>query len=99
MAQPHRALPAKASFAEWFRGNAEKLDKSPYGRERDELVAGVLLPLFEEHPEAWAAIGYLNLEESDATGTFEQYRANWRRNTPPRHRPVVERIIELFEFR
>lgn len=98
LAQPHRVLPAKASFAEWYRGNAATLDKSPYMRERDEVVATVLLPLFEQHPEAWATIGYLNLEESDATGTFEQYLANWRRNTPPHQRPLVERIIELFGY-
>jgi len=98
LSQPHRALAARASFAEWYRGNAESLDKSPYLRERDELVAGMLLPLFEQHPQAWATIGYLNLEESDATGSFEQYLANWRRNTPPRQRPLVERIIELFGF-
>jgi len=98
LAQPHRVLPAKASFADWYRGNAETLDKSPYVRERDELVAGMLLPLFERHPEAWATIGYLNLEESDATGSFEQYLANWHRNTPPLQRPLVERIIEMFGF-
>jgi len=98
LAQPHRALPAKASFVEWYRGNAETLDKSPYLRERDELVAGILLPLFEEQPEAWATLAYLNLDESDATGSFEQYLANWRRNTPPHQRPLVERITELFGF-
>jgi hypothetical protein len=98
LAQPHRVLPAKASFVDWYRGNAASLDRSPYLREREEVVAGMLLPLFEQHPEAWATIGYLNLEESDATGSFEQYLANWRRNTPPHQRPLVERIIELFGF-
>ena len=98
LAQPHRALPAKASFVDWYRGNAAVLDRTPYARERNELVAGVLLPLFEQNPEAWSTLGYLNLEESDATGSFEQYLANWRRNTPPQHRPLVERIIELFGF-
>lgn len=98
LAQPHRALPARASFVDWYRGNAGRLDRNPYARERDELVAGILLPLFEQHPEAWATIAYLNLEESDATGTFQQYLANWRRNTPAHQRPLVERIIELFGY-
>lgn len=98
IAQPHRALPSKSQLADWYRVNAEMLDKNPYLRERDELVAGMLLPLFEKHPEAWVTIGYLNLEESDATESFEQYLANWHRNTPAHHRPLVERIIELFGF-
>jgi len=96
LAQPHRVLPAKASFVEWYRGNADTLDMSPYLRERDEVVASVLLPLFEQQPEAWGAIAYLNLEDSDATGSFEQYLANWRRNAPPQHRPFIERVIGLF---
>ena len=98
LAQPHRVPPAKSAFADWFRANAASLDQNPYLRDRDELVAGMLLPLFEEHPEAWSAIGYLNLQESDATGSFQQYLANWHRNTPERLRPFVVRIIELFGF-
>jgi hypothetical protein len=98
LAQPHRALPAKSAFAEWYRGNAGSLDQNPYSRQRDEVVAGMLLPLFEEYPEAWSAIGYLNLQESDATGSFQQYLANWHRNTPERMRPFVVKIIELFGF-
>jgi hypothetical protein len=98
LAQPHRALAAKSGFAEWYRGNAAALDQNPYLRERDEVVAGMLLPLFEEYPEAWSTIAYLNLQESDATGSFQQYLANWHHNTPERQRPLVAKIIELFGF-
>jgi hypothetical protein len=98
LAQPHRVLTAKSGFAEWYRGNAEALDQNPYLRERDEVVAGMLLPLFEEYPEAWSTIAYLNLQESDATGSFHEYLANWHRNTPERQRPLVTKIIELFGF-
>ena len=98
LSQPHRTLPPKRVLADWYQGNAAALDRNPYGRERDELVAGMLLPLFEEHPEAWVAIGYLNLEESDATGSFQTYLANWHRNTPERQKPLVAKIIEMFGF-
>ena len=98
LAQSHRTPPSKSAFAEWYRGNAESLDQNPYLRERDEAVAGMLLPLFEEYPEAWSTIAYLNLQESDATGSFQQYLANWHRNTPEPIRPFVVRIIELFGF-
>ena len=98
LAQPHRALPPKKVFTDWYQGNSAALDRDPYGRERDELVAGMLLPLFEEYPEGWAALSYLNLEESDATGPFQTYLQNWHRNTPERHRPFVAKIIELFGY-
>ena len=98
LALPHRALSAKGEFAEWFRVNAEALDQNPYLRERNERVARMLLALFEEYPESWSTIGYLNLEESDATGSFPQYLANWYRNTPERLQPFVVKTIELFGF-
>jgi hypothetical protein len=98
LAQPHRALPSKSAFADWYQGNADQLDRNPYMRERDELVAGMLLPLFEEHPEAWSTLAYLNLGETDAAGPFQSYLANWHRNTPEAQRPLVAKIIELFGF-
>src|SRR5262245_36097253 len=96
LAQPHRTLPPKSVFADWYQGNAELLERDPYMRDRDELVAGMLLPLFEEHPEAWATIAYLNLGETDATGPFHSYLANWHQNTPEAQRPLVAKIIEMF---
>jgi len=98
LALPHRALSAKGEFAEWFRVNAEALDQNPYLRERNERVARMLLPLFEESPETWSTIAYLNLQESDATGSFQQYLANWYRGTPEQQRPLVAKVIELFGF-
>ena len=38
------------------------------------------------------------LEETDSTGPFQSYLANWHRNTPERQRPLVAKIIELFGF-
>lgn len=98
LSQPHRLLPPKRAFAEWYQGNADQLDRDPYLRDRDELVAGMLLPLFEENPEAWSTIAYLNLGEADASVPFQSYLANWHRNTPEAQRAVVAKIIELFGF-
>ena len=98
LAQPHRSLPPKSAFAEWYQGNADQLERDPYLRDRDELVAGMLLPLFEENPEAWSTIAYLNLGETDAAVPFQSYLANWHRNTPEAQRAQVARIIELFGF-
>jgi hypothetical protein len=98
LAQPHRSLAPQSVFAEWYRVNADQLDRNPYLRDRDELVAGMLLPLFEENPETWSTLTYLNLGETDATGPFVSYLANWYRNTPEAQRPLVAKIIELFGF-
>ena len=98
LTQPHRALSPKITLADWYQRNAEALDRDPYLRDRDELVAGMLLPLFEDNPEAWAAISYLNLDETDSTGPFQGYLANWYRNTPEPQRQFVAKIVELFGF-
>ena len=40
LAQPHRSLPPKSAFADWYQGNADALDRNPYLREREaQLVA------------------------------------------------------------
>lgn len=94
--QPHRQLPPEISFAQWYEDHREALRNNPYIRAKDGLVANMLLPLFENDPETWAAIGYLNLDESDATNTLKDFLENWSRNAPERHKPVVESIMTLF---
>ncbi len=94
--EAHRRLPAGVTLAAWYREHQLRLRRDPYLREKNELVANILLPLFEENPEYWGAIGYLNLEEEDATGSFEQYLANWYRNAPDQYKPFIEKTIRMF---
>ncbi len=89
-------LPADTTLARWYQTNAEQLRSRLDLRENQRVVAGVLLPLFEQHPEHWAAVGYLNLEELPGSQSFPEYLAAWHRGCPKKHQSFVRRIADRF---
>ncbi|HSF48165.1 MAG TPA: ABC transporter substrate-binding protein, partial [Burkholderiales bacterium] len=92
--EAHRKLPPNTTLAAWFKEHQEALRGSPYDRNRNEVVATLLLPLFEENPELWEAIGFLNL---DAPGdTFQDYLQNWQDNAPVKYKDVIRYAMTLF---
>jgi tripartite-type tricarboxylate transporter receptor subunit TctC/ABC-type nitrate/sulfonate/bicarbonate transport system substrate-binding protein len=92
--ETHRRLPAGSTLASWYRASSEALGRGAYQRERNEVVANLMLPLFEENPELWEAIGFLNL---DAPGeSFQQYLQNWLDNAPPRYKDAIRYKMMLF---
>lgn len=92
--ESHRKLPAGTTLASWYRASAEQLARGAYQRDSNEVVANLLLPLFEENPELWEAIGFLNL---DAPGTtFQQYLQTWLDNAPPRYQDAIRYTMTLF---
>ena len=95
-AQPHRHLAADQSLREWFENNQAELQRNPYSRKKNELLATFLLPLFERNPAGLAAIGYLKSEDPASSGTLDEYLENWYRCCPDEHRGVVRQAIRLF---
>lgn len=75
--QEHRRLPAGQTLDRWYRENEAALRTSPYLREKNELVAAALLPLFERNPELWRAIVYLNPDKSSAAKDFPDFLGDW----------------------
>lgn len=96
LAQPHRRLPLSQSFGNWYEENRSSLQASPYLREKNELVATTLLPLFEREPEMWQAIAYLNADRSSAAKPFAAYLADWHAACPPASRQLVADAMRLF---
>lgn len=92
--EPHRQLPGNTPLAAWFDQHKKDLRASPYLRQRNEVVANLLLPVFEQNPRNWAAIGYLNLQPSG--GTFEDYLNHWYEVVPESQKTVVESTMTLF---
>ncbi|MBI2309103.1 MAG: hypothetical protein HYU78_17575 [Rhodocyclales bacterium] len=76
-AQAHRRLPAAQSLDRWYRENEAALRASPYLREKNELVASALLPLFERNPELWRALAYLNPTQASAAKDFRDFLGDW----------------------
>lgn len=92
--EPHRHLAAGRSFRDWYAENQASLSSSPYQREKNELVAANLLPLFAAHPESWQSIAYLNPSKTSAGKPFAQYLADWRAASPDKALP--DQVIALF---
>lgn len=91
----HRRLPAHTPLAAWLRENEEQLRRNPYLRARNEVVANLLLPLFEANPDNVDALCYLNLDPADARNSLQNYLHNWYENAPPEHKAFVANVLLL----
>jgi len=99
IAEGHRQLPPHAPLAEWLSSNEERLRQNPYLREKNEVVANLLLPLFQRDPENWSSLSYLNLEPGDASSSLQDYLRNWYLNAPPEHKTFIADVLALFDMR
>ncbi len=93
--EKHRYLPMSVSMDAWFKANQGELESDPYLRKKNELLATLLLPLFEDTPGSVEAIGYLNLEKSSSPGSFKAYLEAWYSCCPEKNRPFVRKLITL----
>ena len=94
LSETHRQLTPDVSLAEWFEKHEDTLRGRAYLRSHNEVVANVLLPLFEENAAFWEAIGYLNLEPKRRS--FRQYLQTWHDNAPDDYKDTIRYIIALF---
>ena len=85
--EPHRQL-GRRSLSDWYSENSDSLRHNPYLREKNEIVAGQLLPLFEAHPEYWKAIAYLNPDTTSSAKPFAGYLADWYAASPDKALPA-----------
>lgn len=92
-------LPEDTTLAKWYRDHAQQLRENPVLRENNRVVAAVLLPLFEQQPEHWQAIAYLNGPQPAEDRTFTEYLQDWHNLSPPKHQPFVRRIAAQFGIR
>lgn len=96
LGENHRRLPAAQQLDQWYQDNRTALQETPYLREKNELAATALLPLFEKTPDLWRAIGYLNADQASAAKTFPEYLADWQAACPPREQELVRQTMALF---
>ncbi|MBL8482296.1 MAG: hypothetical protein JNJ60_08880 [Rhodocyclaceae bacterium] len=96
LAEEHRQLPAGRSFGDWFAEHYAELRGNPYLRDKNELIATQLLPLFERQPDLWQAIVYLNPHTASASKPFADYLGDWHAACPDRLKPAVAEVLALF---
>ena len=96
IAEGHRQLPPHTPLHAWLHANEEHLRQDPYLRKKNEVVAKLLLPLFQDNPQNWEALHYLNLDPTDARNTLRDYLNNWYANAPVEHKQFVRDVLALF---
>ncbi len=94
-----RRLPVGDAVTNWFAANREALERDPYLRERNEVLAARLLPLLENTPGAFESLGYLNASASSPPESFAAYLASWYDCCPTRYRGFIVRVMSLLEGR
>jgi len=88
------ALPKGKTLAGWYRENAQAVTANPVDRDRNNVAAVALLPLFEKEPERWEAVTWLNSEVFTEKTTFEEYLAAWHKHAPKKHRAFIRSIAK-----
>ena len=89
-------LPKGMTLAQWFAVNEKDLARTGVDRERNTTVATVLLPLFQESPAHWEAIGFLAKAKRGHMESFPEYLKAWQGHCTEKHRPFVAAIARQF---
>lgn len=84
------------TLAQWYARNEEALRKNGTDRPKNQVVAKALLPLFEEHPEHWAALEGLNRWDKTREISFKEYLTDWHNRVAPKHQLFVHDVAKLF---
>jgi hypothetical protein len=91
-------LPEGMTLAKWYEQNASVLTANATDRDRNNVVANALLPFFEEKPERWETMTWLNEEKLTPLYTFKNYLEAWRKHCPDKHKDFVTLIAKQFEI-
>ena len=84
------------TLAEFYKKHVEELRGKPASRELNGAMATVLLEMFEQSPERWEAVTWLNTSKSAPGETFGFYLEKWLRAAPPRHQLFIVEIKRAF---
>lgn len=98
VSEGHRQLPPHTPLTTWLQENEEQLRRNPYLRQKNEVVANLLLPLFRDDPQDWAALGYLDLDPAAARNNLRNFLLRWYTNAPLEHKHFVAGILAMFRL-
>lgn len=80
----------------FYKKHADELRKNATLRDLNGAMAVALLPLFEEEPEQWNAIRYLNTEPAEKGIPLREYFAKWHKSAPKGHQAFISKIARAF---
>ena len=86
------------SFTTWFRQNEAAMRANPTLRDKNNVVALELLPLFEATPAGWESIPFYNLTTNrDTEKSLARNFTDWSASAPARHRAFIAKLAAVFE--
>jgi hypothetical protein len=80
----------------FYHAHKATLEKESCSRELNGAMSLVFLQLFEERPERWEAVRWLNSAPAPQGETFDKYFKRWHGAVPKRHKPFVEKVAALY---
>ena len=84
-------LPMGTTLPDWLSSHESGLRKDQYQRDKNDLVAYALLPVFEELPAGWNAIRKF----PSSSGELHFYLSDWALAADPGDVPLVVRLADM----
>ncbi len=93
--QKHRGI--EPAFSQWYQQQQKTLEENPYANDRElnEKMAAYLLQVFENEPQQWAAMNFINLGDDTTDKSLHKYLHDWLEHAPENLREPVIKIIKL----
>ena len=93
MQRPEHRLPTGTTIAQWLTSEEDSLREDHRQRDKNTVVAAILLPLFEKNPTGWNTVRAL----PDSLSPLKSYLSEWCRQVEPEERWFVEQLAERLE--
>lgn len=94
LARPECQVPRGTSLAQWLSDQEDSLRQDPYQRDKNAIVAYELLPLFQNEPTGWNAVGHL----PNSSAKLNDYLREWYTKVDVVDKPFLKRTLEAFEL-
>jgi len=92
-------LAEDSGFIPWFRENEDAMRVNATLREKNNVVARMLLPVFEKEPSGWEAVTSLNLTKRVADISLSEHFTDWSAVSPEVRRPFIAKVAGVFGIR
>ena len=83
----------------FYHAHRVAMEKEPCCRELNGAMAVVFLQFFEEQPERWEIVRWLNTSQPPQGESLEGYLLRWYRAVPEKHKPTIQRVGGLYGLR
>ena len=90
------AMPTHCPFAVWFREHEAAMRANAVLREKNNIVALHLLPLFEREPAGWEAVTFINRTRSTPDQSLSARLADWAKDAPAAQRDFIRQVADCF---